>query len=314
MAHGSRLTAPSLGVLFAWSTMTSAHAHTIASCGAGDAPSPYASATCQSVCTVSGSDVVCETETVCTSSGANAFVVTSYGTSSHDMVAFGNCTGAEEVTFCCTIDETGAGIDTVELSGTPYDDEILSFSWSSTLTANLKSWDTDHLEGYIRGNAGNDMIYGSNWAGGDYHDNLYGQNDNDLIYGQAGADLLVGGLGNDGCSGGAGNDTLKGGDGDDDLLGDGGDDALCDLTGWVHCASQGGNFMNGGDGDDKLWYNEGENPNQACPDVLLSSQSTVGPSGDYDVCGDANDWSETELAPDCLDFIDEAPAQCEGSE
>jgi Ca2+-binding RTX toxin-like protein len=64
--------------------------------------------------------------------------------------------------------------------------------------------------------AGNDVVFGSNWA-----DLIYGEDGNDFFHGFAGNDYLAGGNGNDGFVGGPGDDWFVPGPGTNHMWGDG---------------------------------------------------------------------------------------------
>ncbi len=77
----------------------------------------------------------------------------------------------------------------------------------------------DYIEGgegndYVKGRAGNDRIFADEGA-----DTVRGNDGDDEIEGNKGTDLLFGGRGDDTIRGGGGNDTIKGGSGDDELTG-----------------------------------------------------------------------------------------------
>ena len=92
----------------------------------------------------------------------------------------------------------------------------------------------DRRDNILRGQAGNDVLYGGP-EGGD-----------DLLEGGEGNDTLYGGLGNDTLAGGAGNDALQGGEGDDVLYGGPGDDVLR--------GAAGADRLSGGGGEDTASY------------------------------------------------------------
>ena len=284
----------------------------VGSCSTGDAPSSHHTEPCRSVCSESGNELVCELETLCVGQGAGATAVTGFGSSSHDVSIWGQCFDGTE--FCCVFDDTGDAVTTVELSGTDENDEALSFTHERGTgnERNLQPWDDDDLTCFIRGNAGSDYIYGSNYAGADYDESLYGQVGNDIVQGYAGKDFLSGGNGDDVLNGGGGNDTIWGGDGDDELTGGADDDKLCDASGYNECASVGGNYFNGADGDDKIWYEESEDPNVPCPGVTMDTTSTAG-AGSSDQCGDYSNWTISELPNNCESYITTRPALCEGA-
>ncbi|MEZ4239071.1 MAG: calcium-binding protein [Myxococcota bacterium] len=252
-------------------------------------------------------------ETLCVGVGGRATVVTGYGSSTHDLSAWGTCFDSGAPKFCCVFDDTSDTVTSVELSGTDYDDEALSFvdDFEGTNERNLKPWDDDPIVGYIRGNAGGDLIWGSNYAPVDYNEYLFGQNGSDVINGHAGGDFISGGNHDDALTGAEGNDTIWGGDGDDILSGGDGNDKLCDASGYDFCASSGGNYFDGGPGDDKIWYEESENPNVPCPGITMDSSSTAGSGTDQ--CGDYSNWTTSELPQLCNSYITTRPTLCEGA-
>ena len=74
---------------------------------------------------------------------------------------------------------------------------------------------------FVRGEGGNDVIFGSA-----HDDTIIGGNGKDQIFGDDGDDLLVGNSGSDSLFGGGGQDTVFGVKGSDELHGDDGDDSL----------------------------------------------------------------------------------------
>ncbi|MEQ1508483.1 MAG: hypothetical protein ABMB14_40000, partial [Myxococcota bacterium] len=99
--------------------------------------------------------------------------------------------------------------------------------------------------------------------------------------------------------------------GDDAMAGGADNDKLCDASGYGTCATNEGNFMDGGAGDDKLWYNESENPNVPCPDIVLDQTSTAGSGTDQ--CGDENDYVQGDLPGECDTYLTIEPTLCEGA-
>ena len=298
-------------------TPLSAHAvpAAVGACASGDAEAGFTTASCGSVCTVTGTELKCDMEVLCptaTYTGSTAAMVTQFGTSSHDVSAWGLCLSTA-VKFCCVFDENDDAIDTVGLKGTDDPDEVLKFTFDlgGANERNLQPWDADPIEGFIRGQNGGDLIWGSNFAGTDYDDNLYGQNGNDIIEGNGGADFLSGGTGADDLSGNLGNDTQWGGDGDDVSQGGGGVDALCDSAGYNTCASNGGNLFSGGDGDDRIWFQQPEDPLLPCPGILPDPLSDAGAGTDQ--CGDNNDFTNLELPISCDSLITVVPNRCIGA-
>jgi Ca2+-binding RTX toxin-like protein len=256
---------------------------TVGSCTANtDSPSPFYLASCNSVCTESSNELTCDLRTLCTgTTGSTASIVEGY-TNGHDLSAWGGCLGTVN-RFCCVFDEGSTNVDTINLIGTDYGDEILSFNFAAAgghAEANLQPWDSDAIHGDIQGLEGGDYIVGSNYAPTGYDEDLMGNRGADEIYGLAGGDFL------------------KGGDGDDYLDG-----------GYQACASNLGNTLDGGAGDDKLWYNQSENPNVPCPSILASYL----PGADTDSCGDANDWTIAQMGGFCEAYITIVPAKCDGA-
>jgi hypothetical protein len=285
-----------------WALPTPAGA-TTASCSTGDAPFPYNNVTsCSSVCSESDKEWTCDMSTLCTGVGSQAYIVRD-ASIGHDLVAFGGCVGGGD--FCCTFDESSV-TTVIKLAGTDYDDEPLAFVWDlgGGGQLNLYPWDSDDIEGIIRGRAGADVIYGSDHGDPDLEERLFGNAGGDDIRGHGGADWLYGGTQDDVMQGGDGADIMVGGDGDDEQYGGEGADTICDTTGESFCASPYGNLMDGGAGADVLWYNQ----EPTCLDKYLSGSSTGG--GGDDECGDDDDWIYTEMPGSCEDYLTAEPTAC----
>lgn len=291
---------------------------TVGSCGSGDAPSSptnYTTASCSSACVESGSELVCDLQALCGSDGVNATLVTGFGSSNHDVSAWGNCLASSTTTrFCCVFDEGATAIDTVILNGTSGDDEILSFTFDlgGGNERNLQPWDSDPIDGFVHGRNGDDDLLGSNYAGTDLDENLIGGGGADSLVGNAGGDFLKGADGDDFIDAGAGNDTIWGGDGDDAMYRGDGSDKMCDASGYDECATDGGNYFDGGAGDDKIWYSESENPSVPCPGILMNGSSTAG-AGTNDQCGDYSNFTEYELPDLCEVYLTTKPTLCVGA-
>lgn len=287
----------------------------VGSCGAGDAPSGYTSAGCNSVCTENGSELTCQLQVICTNIGSQADIVTGYQSSTHDVSAWGGCLDGGQTKFCCVFDEGATNITTVTLRGTNSADEVLEFHYTDgSITENLEPWDSDDIDGYILGLSGNDQIHGSDYDGADYKDHVNGGGGADEILGHDGDDDLWGNSGDDHIQGGLGADKLWGGDGDDTLEGGYGDDALCDATGYDVCATDGEGIMNGGNGDDELWWEESEDPQVPCPGILLDlTNSTGGSQSVRDQCGDNSNFDSSELPLNCESYITVKPTRCDGA-
>ena len=107
---------------------------------------------------------------------------------------------------------------------------------------------TQGVEDYLFGGAGNDYIYGG--AGNDIiNGDGYTSEDVVLPISQAGNDDIEGNAGNDVIKGGYGDDKLDGGTGTDFLFGEGGNDELY--------GGDGSDYLEGGIDDDKLYGGEG---------------------------------------------------------
>ncbi|MGA0531312.1 calcium-binding protein [Hansschlegelia sp. KR7-227] len=85
---------------------------------------------------------------------------------------------------------------------------------------NPNRWVGSNVQDFIRGNGGNDTLYGQ---AGD-RDDLFGGDGNDLIYGGSGSDFIHGDSGRDRLFGGSGSDRLFGGVGNDVMTSGGGND------------------------------------------------------------------------------------------
>src|SRR5690606_16153565 len=90
--------------------------------------------------------------------------------------------------------------------------ELIDFNGSSTLDLTTQNWT-------LNGTAGNDLLYGVQFGGGNI-DTIYGGDGRDQIYGRAGNDTLYGDNGDDYIEGDDGNDTIYGGDGNDQIYGE----------------------------------------------------------------------------------------------
>ena len=294
-----------------------------------DAPAPYNSEPCRGVCTQSGATVTCELDNFCASTWSEATLVTSYGTSTHDLSVWGDCGATPYTTrFCCVFDEGTTNVTTVTLDGVdqptsqPMEGEYLSFIDAGE---RLEPWDGDPLVAIMRGNHGNDALFGSDYDGSDYSESLYGQwatdwlsgdggadtldggAAEDWLYGGEGPDMLIGGAGNDHLYGYDGNDTLWGGDGDDELYGGPHNDTLCDGTGWSAgtCSSPGDNYMDGEGDNDKLWFDDIQS--SGCGLASMDPSSTGGAGSDE--CGDGSNF--TVLPTSCV-VTSVEPPKCVG--
>ena len=253
----------------------------------------------------------------------SATVVTDFsGSGSPDFSAYGYADNG--VPFCCTyrIDDNEI-VDRVALLGTD-DADTLSFRGSSRQLSTPASNGSFALQGWIEGQAGEDLIFGSDFSSSTspYFDNLFGGDDDDTLSGFGGADWLYGGDGADDLSGGAGIDTvygqggddamtggpgsdfLYGGDGDDaieggsgtdELHGEGGSDVLCDRLG--------GDQFHGGSGSDVLWYEDvGTTP----PGPSFSGTA---PKLGANLCGHAA-WGTGWAGLFCQYILTTPPAAC----
>ncbi len=103
----------------------------------------------------------------------------------------------------------GAGVDTLDLSGTTADATVTTTSATSGQIGNDTLVD---IENFI-GGTGNDTITFGNAV-----NNINGGGGADIIIAGGGADIILGGAGNDRITGGTGNDTMNGGADNDVFL------------------------------------------------------------------------------------------------
>ena len=180
------------------------------------------------------------------------------GDAGSDTYVFGRGDGQDSVYNY----DTGAGVDTIALSGgllpsevslsRTGDNLVLSIiGTTDKLTVQLyfnqdangpyvvdeirfengTTWDVATVKTLVQqATAGNDTLYGyatdDVLDGQDGNDYLYGKAGNDTLSGGAGSDQVHGEDGNDSLDGGAGNDYLYGGNGNDTLVGGSNNDTL----------------------------------------------------------------------------------------
>ncbi|MEQ1567659.1 MAG: hypothetical protein ABMA64_18600 [Myxococcota bacterium] len=327
-AHGSRLTAALTVALLGAVPREAAATLTIATCASSaDAPSEYWNNSCGSACTYnSATDMLtCDMKSVDLDDRyATAFVVATYGASTHEYSAFGI---VDNTRFCCTIDEDSTDkVRDIELKGTEVCD-TLRFSWDDgsggvpeenlepasnwSITGTILSYDGP-AEGLAAGappgatGCWGDISYGSNYQGSDFVEVQFGGLGPDHMYGLADKDYLDGGPGDDTIEGGTGNDVVVGGCGADEIHGQYGNDAICDTNGNLidpgcACNADGDDLMYGDGDKDSLWYAD----TPTCSGGTLNSASACG-DGSQDVFGDGNVWSTalgcevpTNIAVDC---------------
>jgi Ca2+-binding RTX toxin-like protein len=233
-----------------------AFAQSVSNCAAAD--SPYGVAlNCSSVCTISGADVTCDTTTRCTGGAGdsvNALGVRDFNsTGNHDFEVWGRCSTSGQ--FCCALDDSAAGtFTTITLIGTSEDDDLY---FTDGVSENMANHRTYHVDGFIRGGDGDDVIGGSDHIGNGYRDNLYGDDGDDSMFGEGDGDWMDGGAGNDTMSGNGGDDHMIGGDGDDYLAGGSGSDAVCDSADNLivaGCVTSGGTELHGDADTDIVYY------------------------------------------------------------
>lgn len=135
-----------------------------------------------------------------------------------DTLSFNGSVGATVDLSVTTAQNTGYGIDTINLvenvTGTSQDDQLSGDDQANTL---IGSDGYDTLVGrkgadLLKGGAGKDTVTGENgWdtlRGGKGADTIDGGNGNDTIFGGMGIDLITGGADVDTMTGGAGTDTF----------------------------------------------------------------------------------------------------------
>ena len=251
--------------------------------------------------------------------GADALggeVLTFFGESSDDTLAFGHDSTADTVTVVGVAD-AGAryyalgGADVI--TGSAASDTIYGGEGNDTIAGSSSTnTEADYLNGgggadSIVGGSGNDHIWGneqtttagsvdgadiiSAGAGKDYvqgnagadlisggadNDRLYGGADNDTITGDDGQDWLQGNKGADSLDGGNGNDTIHGGADNDVLLGSAGDDQLF--------GDLGNDTLTGGAGFDTLTGGDGADSfTFGAADSLTTNVTTAATAANHDV-------------------------------
>jgi Ca2+-binding RTX toxin-like protein len=217
---------------------------------------------CSSVCTIVQSkpggafdELSCDATIQCSGVGETVHGGAAHdyaATGTHDIEVWGTC--SSNAAFCCALDDTAGGTVTkVVYLGTPNADVI---NFSTGAGDDLGPHRAYHLDGFIFGGDGDDIIDGSDYVGNQYRDNLYGENGNDIITGGPDGDWIDGGPGDDTLSGEAGDDRMVGGDGNDTLSGGDGNDALCDSSGNAAggCVIDLGTSLFGDLGADVVYY------------------------------------------------------------
>lgn len=276
----------------------SAHAQ-VTSCSSADAPTPCnTAASCAldgtNVCMLSGSTLICDFNAVTCEPPTTGAGGQMYATHYNDGVsAWGACViGGAMTNFCCHVDDDTGTIQKVQLGGTPWSDEPLSFNWNGGAINLEPTGPKSTMVGEAYGRAGEDRIHGSFSIDKSYSEVLLGQNGKDFIYGHDGDDTLkggtqrdnlIGGDGDDRIEGGNGNDILRGGDGDDELIGGDGNDEME--------GNKGADVLHGGDGDDKLYGHDiAQTETDVDSDVLygaLGTDELYGGYGDDYLCESA---------------------------
>jgi Ca2+-binding RTX toxin-like protein len=148
------------------------------------------------------------------------------------------------------IEDSGAGIDTLDFSG--LDSGIKKLDLNSTELQTVSLWNGENsLELLLSSGSVVENVVGTS-----YDDVIYGNNGANTLSGLAGDDELYGRDGIDSLYGGDGDDYLDGGDSDDHLYGERGNDIVVGNRGldWVH-------FTGDVDlGHDTLpdWYEDGD--------------------------------------------------------
>ena len=198
------------------------------------------------------------------------------GDAGSDTYVFGRGDGQDSVYNY----DTGAGVDTIALSGGLLPSEVsLSRTGDNLVLSIIGTTDKLTVQLYFNQDANGPYVVdeirfenGTTWdvatvktlvqqatAGNDYlygyatDDVLDGQDGNDYLYGKAGNDTLSGGAGSDQVHGEDGNDSLDGGAGNDYLYGGNGNDTL--VGGSNNDTLYGGNdndLLVGGAGNDYL--------------------------------------------------------------
>jgi Ca2+-binding RTX toxin-like protein len=203
------------------------------------------------------------------------------------------------------VNDGGSPFDDFVVQGSAYGDTVKFYD--SVTHSRLTPHTASSITGEVYGNAGNDVIIGSDYTsyldhlhGGAGEDTIVGGDGKDFIWGDDDADILHGNMGNDWMDGGAGNDTMTGGPGDDVMDGGADDDAMS--------GGADNDVMDGGSGDDVMCGNSesvedeysGEylDDGDSDPGVDVLYAATNGPITEYDSCNDSTTkWDQNSNQP-----------------
>jgi len=211
----------------------------------GSCPEDYDPASCNDICTTSGTTWTCDLVANGDGVAAEASVVSDFA-DFEGFSAWG--TDASGGDFCCTHDPADLR-EVVVLGGSAGDDISLIYD-----VYELEVGDSGSLAVQVWGGSGDDDIKGSSCTDSAYSESLNGQEDDDFIYGGGGADDIAGGAGADRIDAGPGDDVVYGGLGDDVIVGSAGADTLYGQRGEdVICGGVGEDRLYGNPGDDTIW-------------------------------------------------------------
>ncbi len=223
--------------------------------------------------------------------------VSGYDGASNDKISVWGTDGATGAKFCYTRTHTGADpVEVLRLLGASGSDTISLRDGNDHLKqpATVVIGSTLTLRAQVDGDAGDDIINGSEETGSQYSETLRGGPGDDTIYGNDGDDVIYGCGPTATCSspdedtlnGNEGEDdifcdqnacTAKGGDGEDAILGS---DEIDTILGGdqndIICGEGGGDTLKGGGGVDKIWGGLGVDNMTGGPDVDLC----ISPVGD----------------------------------
>ena len=153
--------------------------------------------------------------------------------------------------FCCQLAPNNLTDTTVDVVGGDGNDRIdlFYFDFGTRTFYLLEPVTAASMAVSVLGGEGGDSIFGSDYAGSDYSEELEGGFGNDTIDGRAGDDFLNGAEGNDTLRGGDGDDFILGGGEDDDINGGSGNDDIYG-DGTTHWTEPGSDTIDGNGGDD----------------------------------------------------------------
>jgi len=253
-------------------------------------PSPYDTASCNSVCALTSVSSTNDTWTCDVSASTNKADVTTvedYDAAtpyeSWGVYVTGAPGAQTRHNFCCDLSSTD--VEDVIIIGSDYGD-TLKFE-SDSRTYNLQPAGSSAIVGYIYGGQGNDALRGSDVVYTRFYEHLYGEEDDDSIIAHDGYhDYSYGGPGNDTMLGGPGPDTMHGGDGGDTMLGGPDSDTMYgEADNDPMAGGADDDYLDGGEGKDVLCGDAGTGDLLLDGDTYADTEKLWGDdSGDMATC------------------------------